>query len=130
MWNLPAGPTDPSIAAVDELVDERGPNKHKLSYDPSDLNPSRYATGEWRLAFAESPFDDFQEARLPNPQTLDRDELVAFLASMGWISDLPDADRVPLLDEVRSLLGAAEYRRPWETHVYWTRLPAELQNRN
>ena len=48
--------------------------------------------------------------------------MVAFLASMGWIADLREADRLPLLDGVRSLLTAAEYRRLWETHVYWTRL--------
>ena len=65
---------------------------------------------------------------MPNPQTLDRDGLVAFFASMGWIADLPDADRLPLLDEVRSLLDSAEYLRPWETHVYWTRRAAGLQN--
>src|SRR5712691_3448569 len=45
--------------------------------------------------------------------------LVAFLASMGWIADLPEVDRLPLLDEVRSLLAAAEYQQPWETHVHW-----------
>jgi hypothetical protein len=43
---------------------------------------------------------------------------------MGWIGDLRDADRLPLLEEVRSLLAADEYRRPWETHVHWTRFVA------
>jgi len=47
---------------------------------------------------------------------------VAFFESMGWLGDLPDAERVSLLDRVRSLLDADEYRRAWETHVYWTRL--------
>jgi hypothetical protein len=47
---------------------------------------------------------------------------VAFFASMGWIGDLPDDERLPLLDEVRSLLDAGEYRRHWETYVHWTRL--------
>jgi hypothetical protein len=47
---------------------------------------------------------------------------------MGWIADLPDADRLPLLDEMRSLLGSAEYRRQWKTHVYWTRLAASPRN--
>ncbi|MDP8911091.1 MAG: class I SAM-dependent methyltransferase [Actinomycetota bacterium] len=124
MWNLPAAPTEPSIAAVEKLLEEHVPNKGDLGYDPLDLNPSVYASGEWRLAFAESPFEDLQETRLPNPQTVDRDGLVAFLASMGWIADLPDADRLPLLDEVRSLLAASEYQRPWETRVHWTRLVA------
>jgi SAM-dependent methyltransferase len=120
MWNLPAGPTEPSIAAVDQLVHERAPRN--LEYDPGDLNSTRYGSGEWRAAFAGSPFEELQEARLRNPQTLGRDGLVAFLASMGWIADLPDAERLSLLDTIRALLDADKYRRPWETHVYWTRL--------
>jgi len=128
MWNLPAGPTEPSIAAVEQFLNERVPNRDELGYDPLDLNASRYASGEWRRALAASPFEEIQEARLPNPQTVDRDGLVAFFASMGWIADLPEADRLPLLDEVRSLLPAAEYRRLWETHVYWTRLAAGVQS--
>lgn len=124
MWNLPTGPTEPPIEAVERLLHRRIPAGAELGYDPLDLNPALYASGEWRLPFADSPFEKLQGARLPNPQTVDRDGLVAFLASMGWIADLPDADRLPLLDEVRSLLTAAEYRRLWETHVHWTRLPA------
>jgi hypothetical protein len=44
-----------------------------------------------------------------------------FFASMGWLADLPDAKRIPLLDEVRSRLITDEYQRLWETYVYWTR---------
>jgi SAM-dependent methyltransferase len=129
MWNLPAGPTEPSIAAVEQLLQQRAPgDRAELGYDPLDLNTTRYESGEWRLPFAESPFEELQETRLPNPQMVDRDGLVAFFASMGWIAALPDADRLPLLDEVRSLLPAAEYRRAWETHVHWTRLAAGRQN--
>jgi SAM-dependent methyltransferase len=124
MWNLPAGPTEPSIAAAEQLLKARGPDKDELGYDPVDLNTSRYASGEWRLAFAESPFEELQEGRLPNLQTIDRDGLVAFFASMGWIGDLPDADRLSLIDDVRSLLAPVEYRRPWDTHLHWTRLAA------
>jgi SAM-dependent methyltransferase len=122
MWNLPAGSWEPSIAAVEQLLDQRLSDEAELGYDPLDLNPALYASGGWRLAFAGAPFDELQETRLPNAQTLDRDGLVAFLASMGWIADLPDGNRLPLLDVVRSLLAAAEYRRLWETHVHWTRL--------
>jgi hypothetical protein len=105
----------------------RSPSEAELGYDPLDLNSARYASGEWRLAFAGSPFEELQETRLPNPQTLDREGMVAFFASMGWIADLPDPDRLPLLDEVRSLLAAGEYERLWETHVHWTRLAAGLR---
>ena len=124
MWNLPAGPVEPSIAAGEELLNERGPDEAELDYQPLDLNPKRYSSGEWQRPFARSPFEEFREARLPNPQSLDREGLVAFLASMGWIGELPDEERLPLLDEVRSVLPAREYRRLWETHVHWTRLRA------
>jgi SAM-dependent methyltransferase len=124
MWNLPAGPTEPSIAAVEQLLAGRGPHPDDVSYDPLDLDGPQYTSGKWRRSFADSPFEPLQEARLPNPQTLDREGLVAFFASMGWLADLPDAERLPVLDEVRSLLDAPEYKRPWETHVHWTRLAA------
>jgi ubiquinone/menaquinone biosynthesis C-methylase UbiE len=120
MWNLPDRPIEPSTAAVDRLILERAPRD--LEYDPGDLNARRYASGQWRDAFSRSPFEELQEAWLPNPQTLDRDGFTAFLASMGWLADLPDDERLPLLERIRSLLDADEYRRPWKTHVCWTRL--------
>jgi len=121
MWNLPAGPTEPSIAAVEQFLNERAPRD--VNYDPLDLDGPQYTAGKWRHGLAEL-FEPLQEARLPNPQTLDRDELVAFFASMGWIADLPDDERLPLLDEVTSLLADVEHRRLWETHVHWSRLAA------
>jgi len=127
MWNLPAGPTEPSIAAVEQLLTERGPDPREVSYDPLDLDGPQYTSGKWREAFAESSFEPLREARLPNPQTLDRDGLVAFFASMGWLADLAEEHRLPLLNEVRSLLGAGEYRRLWETHVHWTRALARTE---
>ena len=127
MWNLPAGPWEPSTAAAEELLSRRGPNPSVVSYDPLDLGKGPYyASDEWPLA--ESSFEPLQEMRQPNPQTLDRDGLVSYYASMGWLADLPDDERLPLVDEVRSLLTAAEYRRLWETHVHWTRLAAGLQS--
>ncbi len=128
MWNLPAGPWEPSTAAVEELLTERGPKPGEVTYDPLDLGGARYASDEWALA--ESSFEALQEMRLPNPQTLDRDGLVAFFASMGWLADLPDDERLPLLDEVRSLLAAVEYHRLWETQVHWTRLLARRSQAN
>jgi SAM-dependent methyltransferase len=129
LWNLPAGPTEPSIAVAEDFLRGRAPGmRAELGYDPVDLNSIRYESGEWRRAFAASPFEDLQEKRLRNPQTVDREGLVAFFASMGWLGDLQDAERLPLLDEVRSLLPADEYHRQWETHVHWTRLAARPQN--
>jgi hypothetical protein len=45
---------------------------------------------------------------------------VAFFESMGWVGHLPEAERLALLERVRSLLDAPEYHRSWETHVHWT----------
>jgi SAM-dependent methyltransferase len=128
MWNLPAGPWAPSAAAAERLLTERGPKPGEVSYDPLDLDGPQYTSGEWRRALAGSQFAPLREKRLPNPQTLDRDGLVAFFASMGWLADLPDAERLPLLDEVRSLLPAAEYRRTWETHVHWGQSTSSVGN--
>jgi SAM-dependent methyltransferase len=122
MWNLPAGPWEPSTAEAEELLLERGPKPDEVSYDPVDLDGPHYTSGEWRLPFADASFEPFRDSRLPNRQSLDRDGLVAFFASMGWFADLPDAERLPLRDQVRSVLPAPEYRRQWETRVHWTRL--------
>jgi SAM-dependent methyltransferase len=120
MWNVPGGPTEPSIAAVEQMLRRRAPEG--LLYDPVDLNSTRYASGELLAPFADSPFDELEHACLTNPQTIDRDGVFAFLASMGWLSDLPDEERLPLLEQVRAMLPAPEYRRRWETHVHWARL--------
>jgi SAM-dependent methyltransferase len=121
MWNLPNGPTSPPIDAAEAFLTSRLPAL-EFSYDPLDLGAHRYTSGAWRVAFADTPFGRLEEAHLPNPQTLDREGVVAFFASMGWIADLPDEERLPLLDEVRSCLPASQYRRAWETHLYWTHL--------
>ena len=118
MWNIPAGPWEPALGAAEELLTERGPSADEVTYDPLDLDGPHYWTGRWREALADSAFDQHREAHVPNPQTLDRDGLVAFFASMGWLADLPDAERLPLIEAVRSLLTADEYQRTWETHVH------------
>ena len=122
LWNVPAGPTDPSIQAVEALLAEVGPTREEVGHDPIDLHTDRFASGAWKLPFEESPFDELREVRLENVQTVDRDGLVAFFGSMGWLADQPDAERLPLLERVRSLLTADEYRRPWETRLHWARL--------
>jgi SAM-dependent methyltransferase len=120
MWNLPAGPWKPSTTAAEKLLNEWAP-KDDLGYIPLDLGGPDVASG-WQPSAADSPFQPFKATVLPHPQTLDRDGLVAFFASMGWLADLPDEQRSPLLDEVRTLLTASSYERLWETHLHWTQL--------
>jgi SAM-dependent methyltransferase len=121
LWNLPAGEWEPPIAAVETCLRERLPDS-AVEHDPLDLGGLRRGDGKWRAAFVATGFDPLQDMRILNPQTLDRDGLVAFFASMGWIADMTDEQRLPLLDQVRSLLTASKYRRRWVTHRYWTRL--------
>lgn len=128
MWNLPAGPWEPSAAPAEQLLTERMP-KDDLGYVPLDLGGPHASSG-WQPAVAESPFEPFEATWFPNPQTLDHDGLVSFFASMGSVADLPDEERLPLLDEVRSRLTPAEYERLWETHVHWTRLSERLPCRS
>lgn len=118
MWNVPAGRIEPSIAAVEELLKPHWPN----GWDPPLDLGKHGGAGDWRLAFPNPLFDKLQQARLPNTQLVDPDGLIAFFESMGWIALLPDHDRLALVDDAKSLLIAAEYRLPWETHVYWARL--------
>ena len=109
MFNGPGEAVEPSIDEVLALLRERSPDV--VDYDPLDLGHGRVP----RLA----GFTAFEHARFSNPQTLDREGLVAFYASMGWIGDLPDDQRLALLDSVRTRLTADAYRRVWETDVYW-----------
>lgn len=128
MWNLRSGPVEPSIAAVEQLLEPYWPKGWDLPLDLG-LSGRGSESDDWRLAFAESAFEKLREARLPNVQTVSPSGLVAFFASMGWIDGLPDQDRLPLLDRVRALLTAADYQLPWETHVCWTRLAPRPERR-
>jgi SAM-dependent methyltransferase len=123
MWNVPTGATEPPIPEVEQLLEPYWPKEWEL---PLDLGISRSGHGleDWQVALAQSALEELQEARLPNPQTVDAEGLIAFFASMGWIASLADEERLPLLSEVRSLLTSSEYVLPWETYVYWTRLAA------
>jgi SAM-dependent methyltransferase len=120
MWNRPAGPPDPPITEVEQLLEPDWPPDIEM---PLDLDPTRMPHArDWPRAFEHSMFEQLRELRLSNIQTVDREGLVAFFGSMGWIGGLPAEDLAALLDEVRSRLTASEYRLPFDTHIYWTRL--------
>jgi SAM-dependent methyltransferase len=117
LWNVQAGPAEPSLAAVEDLLAPDWP----AGWDPLDLGVG-YGRKEWKARITSSPFGELREERLPNAQTVDRDALVAFFGSMGWIALKPDEERVRLLNDVRALLTSERYVLPWETRVHWTRL--------
>ena len=121
MWNVPAGPWDPPIAPVERLLLGRLPHAD-VGSDPLDLGGLQRVRGDWHGSLSAAGFEPVRNTRLPNPQTLDREGAVSFFASMGWIADLADDERLPLLNQVRSLLTANTYRRMWETDVHWTQL--------
>jgi SAM-dependent methyltransferase len=127
LWNRPAGPVEPSIAHVERLLEPLWPPDMEM---PLDLNPIRLPHArDWPRAFAHSVFEPLHERQLANHQTVDRDGLVAFFGSMGWIGALPEEERRTLLGEVRARLDSNEYRLPFETDVHTTRL-ADPQRRS
>jgi SAM-dependent methyltransferase len=119
MWNRPGGAWEPETGAAEALLSRWLPGV--VDHIPLDLGGPEASSG-WRPAAADSRLEPFEATVFPNPQRLDRDGIVSFYASMGWLADLPDGERLPLLHEVRSRLAAPQYRRLWETHVHWTHL--------
>jgi len=118
MWNRPVGKPEPSITAVEALLEPLWPENLNV---PLDLDPSRMAYArDWPRAFEQSTFAPLQESTFANVRPVSRDELVAYFGSMGWIDALPDAQAV--LDEVRSRLDHPEYNLPFQTDVHWTHL--------
>jgi hypothetical protein len=110
-----------AVEPDEQLLQPHWPKGWDLPLDLG-LSGSGHGSGDWRIAFAQSVFEELHEVMLPNPQTIHPEELVAFFGSMGWIAMLPDEERLPLLENVSSLLTATEYRLPWQTSVYRTRL--------
>jgi hypothetical protein len=81
--DFPAAEWELSVAGAEQLLEQHMPERDEASWYPLDLDGPHYTSGEWRLAFEGASFEPFEEAHLPNPQTLDREGLVAFSASMG-----------------------------------------------
>src|SRR5688500_13382344 len=73
LWNVQAGPAEPSLAAVEGLL----ANDWPAGWDPLDLGVG-YGQKAWTASIESSPFSELREERLPNPQSVDRDTLVAF----------------------------------------------------
>jgi SAM-dependent methyltransferase len=113
MWNIQTAPTEPSIAAAAEIVNERGDPRRQIT---------RYESGEWRESFQHAPFEELRSVILEHVQKLDSEAMVSHLLSMSWIAVLPDTELKQLERDLRPLLDAEEYRRPFRTDLYWTRL--------
>jgi hypothetical protein len=119
MWNRSAGPPEPPIAAVEELLEPVWPDDIDM---PLDLDPRRFPCArDWPMAFDGSAFEPLQESEVANVHAVGRDELMAFFGSMGWIGGLQEAEAERLLDGVRSRLVEDECRLPFTTDVHWAR---------
>lgn len=115
LWNRPAGPAVPALS--ERLRDEIN-RRYRAVEHPSQ----GYEAGEWRRAFAGSPFEELRDAQFDNPQRLDREGMVAFLSSLSWIVTLPDEEREHVVDLARELVSEDDYVKPWRTELFWTRL--------
>lgn len=117
MWNVQSGPTEPSIAAAAEIVNERG---------SSDRQIERYESGAWRSSFDHASFERLSSRSFEHVQTLDAAGMLAHLLSMSWIAVLPRDELEQLAADLRPLLEAPEYRRPFRAEVHWTRASSRM----
>lgn len=115
MWNRPAGPVSPPLP--ERLRQEANSRSQQTAHPNQD-----YESGAWRGAFDGSRFGPLHAAQIENSQRLDREDLIAFIGSLRWVSMLEEGERERLLAFAREELDADEYLRPWRTDVYWTRL--------
>jgi SAM-dependent methyltransferase len=117
LWNRPSGGLSTSEwaprarEALDRLSDPFPPERRYLSFT-------------WRDALSRSPFEELRFETVPNVGVLDRERLLARIASWSRVASLPDAERQAFLDDVAAHLTEPTYPESLETHVYWTRLAA------
>jgi SAM-dependent methyltransferase len=84
---------DPAQAALDAIV------------QPLRAQPPAHRSGRWREAFARSRlWDRVDEAELAHVQLLDRERVVAQVASISFIAALPNEQRDEVLGQVRALV--------------------------
>lgn len=82
---------------------------------------ARYASREWREAFAGSPFEPLREDEVQHTVALERDAAVSLWLSVSSVASLPHHERVDLAREMREALAAA-YRLTERVAIHWTRL--------
>ena len=78
-------------------------------------------TGLWRAPFP-GPFEPLTEMSFPNPVEIDREGILAQVASWSMIAALPESDRTRLLAELAELVPDQVYVHRLRTDLYWTRL--------
>jgi SAM-dependent methyltransferase len=88
----------------------------------------RYRTGLWRAAFDAAPglFGPLAERHFRHVHWLPREGVVDRVASISFVAALPDAERAPVLAEVRAILDRhpethdrAELPLAYRTDLFW-----------
>jgi SAM-dependent methyltransferase len=113
LFNQTDGEREPQLPeavrdALDSLASKRPPEYKSES-------------GVWRAPFP-GPFEAFSEASFPNPVELDREGLLARIASWSMVAGLPNGERARLLNELGVLVPEGRYRDPLRTDLFLTRL--------
>ena len=78
-------------------------------------------SGLWRAPLP-GPFQPFADQSFPNPVELDREGILAQVASWSMTAALPDPERATLLNQLGELVPAQVYRHPLRTDLSWSRL--------
>jgi SAM-dependent methyltransferase len=113
LFNVSDGPVEPELPAQFwETFDARALQKEAAQ---------RVGSGIWRQAFP-GPFEELRLQSFPNPFRVDRDGLLAHVASWSMVAALPDEERTALVEDLRALAPEAEYVLPLRTDLHWTRL--------
>jgi SAM-dependent methyltransferase len=81
----------------------------------------RVATGLWRGPLP-GPFEPFVDETFPNPVELDREGILAQVASWSMTAALPEPERARLLARLAELLPDQAYRHRLRTELTWARL--------
>ena len=115
MWNRPSG----GLSSA-EWPPEVGETLDRL-VDPIPFE-HRYLSFSWRDALSDSRFGELRSGTFPNGEVLDRERLLARVASWSHVASLPDDERQALLQEIATHLTERTYPATLETHVYWTQL--------
>ncbi len=114
IWNA----RDESLAWVAELT--------KI-IDPHEGGAPRYKSQNWKKAFIETNlFSPLQLSQFSYTQEGSVETIVDRIASISFISSLPETDRIGVLNQVRKLVEThpetkeqSQVRLPYRTDVYW-----------
>jgi SAM-dependent methyltransferase len=100
------------------------PQEFWETYDAVAIEkPPEYTvrSGLWRAPLP-GPFEPFAEQSFPNPVELDREGILAQVASWSMTASLPEPERARLLARLSELLPEQRYRHPLRTDLYWAKL--------